>query len=250
MLRAGGIIGLILAGTSVAAAELGIVEFGTRSWSTMFAELARAIDLGGFIALIILVITIGLTIDALYHVRIAKLIPDDLLATVQEEMANGEYEKALEVCLKSDSLAAHVFAAALAKTDFSFERMEEAMRGEAEILGLIWRQWVGQFKLLAFLGVASGVIGALLNILRLVSDLPGRPNLGLAFASSFEMRSLLYCIFGSLLIGVLSATISLLAHHFCRSKLERILLEVKRLGEELLDPFRPLPMDFDDDSQE
>lgn len=244
-----GIVLLIAAGSAFSA-DFAFAEMNSGSWSVMLSEFARSIDTTCFISLVILVVTAGLAVDALLHIRVAKLIPDDILGMVQEEMANGEYEKARDVCSKSDSLAGQVFAAALSKTDYSFERMEGAMKAEAQILGLIWRQWIGQFKLLALLGIAAGVIGALLNAMRLVADLPGRPNLALAFASSFEMRSLLYCIFGALLIGAVTAIVAMAVHYFCRSKLERILLEADRLGEELLDPFRPLPAGMGEETED
>ncbi len=238
---------ILFAAPLAAAADFGMIDVASRGWTPFFSEFLRSIDATCFVCLIILVITIGLGVDAFYLIRISRLIPDYLLGAVQEEMANGEYEKALEISAKSDCLAGHIFSAALSKTDHSFERMEEAMHGEADILSLIWRQWVGQFKLLALLGFAAGILGALINILRLIAELQGRPNLGLAFSSSYEMRALLYSIFGALFFGFLSATLALIIHRTCLAKLERILLEGRRLGEELLDPFRPLPQVLEDD---
>ncbi len=236
-----GIIALLV-GPAAQAGEFGIINLTSRGWTAVFSELLRSVDIGTFVVLVIFVVTIGLAIDAFYHIRFAKMLPEELLAAVQDEMANGEYERALEACLKSDSVAGNIFAAALSKTDHSFERMEDAMHGETEIMGLIWRQWVAQFKLLALISAMGGILAALVNLIRLVADIPGRPNLGLVFASSFEMRAYLYCIFGSLFLGALSATFALVIHFFCRSRLERIILEANRLGEELLDPFRPLPL--------
>lgn len=243
-------IAVAIAASSAFSADFAAADMGSGTWSVMLSEFVRSIDVTCFISLIILVVAIGLAVDALLHIRVGRFIPDDILGVVQEEMANGEYEKALDACVKSDSLAGQVFAAALSKTDYSFERMEGAMKVETQILGLIWRQWVGQFRLLAFLGIAAGMIGALLNVMRLIADLPGRTNPALIFASSFEMRSLLYSIFGVLLIGALTAVVSMLMHHFCRARLERILLEADRLGEELLDPFRPLPAGMDGEAEE
>lgn len=247
MYKVTGAVLAVLAASTAAAADFGTMDFASRGWSPFIAEFLRSLDISCFICLIAIVIVAGLGIDAFYLIRFGRLIPENLLSSVQEEMANGEYEKALDVSLKSDCLAGQIFASALSKTDHSFERMEGAMRCEVEILSLVWRQWVSQFKLLALIGLSVGVLGALVSALRLVAELPGRPNIGLAFASSFEMRSLLYCSLGSLFFGLLAAALAVVLYLICSAKLERIIIEATRLGEELLDPFRPLPQMYDDE---
>ncbi len=212
-------------------------------WGTFFSEWFRSLDAVGFAMLILLVVLAGMCLDLMNHLRIDRMVPESLLAEVQDGMANGEYEKALEACEKSDCLIGEIFSAVLMKTDYSFQRMEEAMKSEARIQGLVWRQWVGQFRTAGVGGILAGLMGAALDGMRLVAELDGRPNIGLAFASSFEMRALGYNILTALFLGVLIAAASLLAHRYCAGKLEKILLEAERLGEELLDPFRPLPQE-------
>ncbi|MDR1613208.1 MAG: hypothetical protein LBT97_10580 [Planctomycetota bacterium] len=223
----------------VRAAELS--DYAHQGWDAFFPELLRSLDVAGFLLLTLLAVAVGMAIDVFCSVRVSRMIPERLLLGVQEQMASGEYEKALEICRENDCLAGRIFAAALEKADHSFERMQGAMRAEADVLGLVWRQLVGQFRLTALGGTLFGLLGAFANLLRLVSHLQGRPNLGMALAASFEMRSLLYGVFGSLFLGVFIAGASRFAYHVAKAKLERILLECDRLGEEILDPFRPLP---------
>lgn len=234
---------LALAAAAVfAAEEYAATDFTPAGWGAFLSEVFRSVDLIGFILITLLIVLLGMCVDLFNHLRLSKLIPEGLLSDVQEEMGNGEYEKAMELCDKSNSLIGQVFAAALSKTDYSFERMEESMRGEAAIQGLVWRQWVGQFRMMAVVGFLLGVVGALIESMRFVFDMVGRPNVGLALASSFEVRGMVYSIFLSLLLGTVMAMVALAAATVVSSKLEKILLEVERLGEELLDPFRPLPM--------
>lgn len=229
--------GAVLAGEVFDAGDIAPV-----GWRGFIGELLRSIDVVGFVMIVFFIILIGMCIDLFGHLRVGKLIPESLLSDVQEEMANGEYEKALEISQKSDSLTGEVFAAALGKTDFSFERMSEAMRAEARIQGLAWREWVAQFRTIAVIAVLLGAAGALIETMRFVADMAGRPNLELALASSYELRSLFYGGLFSLFVGVTMAIIALAVATYASSKLEKILLESERLGEELLDPFRPLPI--------
>lgn len=240
-----------LAATVAAAATLaaraadsqyGGVDFTPYGWSVLFGEFFRSLDVVAFVLATLVIVLVGMGVDLFSHLRLGRLIPEGLLAEVQEEMANGEYEKALELSEKSDSLIGQIFAAALSKTDYSYDRMESALRGEADIQALVWRQWVGQFKILAVAGPLAGLVGALVNTMRLVSDLTGRPDFGLALASSFEMRALLYNICTSLILGLGMSIIALVVYGLASSKLEKVLVEARRLGEELLDPFRPLPV--------
>ncbi|MDR3212087.1 MAG: hypothetical protein LBU79_09255 [Planctomycetota bacterium] len=220
----------------------------TIGWGAILVEFLRSIDTVCFVGLVIFVMLVGLAVDVFYHIRISRLIPDEVLTGVQEEMINGEYEKALETCQKSDSLVAQVFATALAKTDYSFERMETAFREEAAVVGLIWRQWVDQFRLFAWVGGLVGLAGALLDSISLLANTAGRANASFVSVSSFEIRATIYCILGSLVIGVANMILALVVHHFAQASLTRILVEVDRLGGELLDPFRPIPETTEENS--
>lgn len=229
-------------GAAAAAESYGATDFTPDGWGTFLGEGFRSVDVIGFALLVFLLVQIGMCVDLFAQLRVGKLIPEGLLGDVQEEMGNGEYEKALELCEKSDSLVGQIFAAALTKTDYSFDRMEEAMRGEAKIQGLVWRQWAKQFRAAAIGGFLLGLIGAIIQCMRFVSDMTGRPNITLALASSFEVRALAYNIFIALALGCIMALLSLCAYTVATTKLEKLLLEAERLGEELLDPFRPLPL--------
>lgn len=240
------VVCLLAAGMAGAGDEYAATDFTPSGWGPFITEIFRSLDVISFALLTMLVVLIGMFLDLLNHIRIGKLIPENLLGDVQEEMVNGEYEKALELSVKSDSLIGQVFAAALSKTDYSFERMEDAMRGEVQIQGLVWRQWVGQFRTTAVIGFLLGCAGALINAMRFVADLAGRPNIGLAIASSFELRAIVYNVLLALLFGCIMSVIALIAGAFCSSKLEKIFVEAERLGEELLDPFRPLPANMEE----
>ncbi len=233
---------VLLGGMALAAEEYTVTDFAPGGWGTLFTEVFRSVDFIGLALVTLFVILLGMCIDMFNHLRIGKLIPESLLADVQEDMANGEYEKCLEVCEKSSSLIGQIFSAALAKSDYSFDRMEEALRGEVKIQGLVWRQWVGQFRIIAIAGFLLGFIGALIEGMRFISDMVGRPNVALALASSFEARQMAYSILFSLAMGALMALTALVAYTIASAKLEKILLEAERLGGELLDPFRPLPI--------
>lgn len=241
---AASILFLFLFGGFAAAGEAAAAvaaEFAPVRWGAFLGEAARSIDAVGFALVVVLIVLVAMAIDLFLHLRIAKLIPENLLNDVQAEMENGEYEKALEACRKSDSVASSIFASALSKTDYSFDRMEDSMRGEAAIQGHIWRQWVGQFRTTAFAGLLLGAGGFLVEAMRFVADLSGRPDVGLALASAAETRALAYCGLFSLFVGVVMALLSLAVHTVASARLEKALLEAERLGEELLDPFRPLP---------
>lgn len=231
----------VLSGGAALAAEEPAAEFAPAGWGDFLAEAARSVDAVGFALLVVLIVLVAMCADFFFHIRVGRLIPESLMNDVQEEMANGEYEKALDICRKSESLMSHVFASALEKTDYSFDRMADAMRAEVAIQGLVLRQWAGQFRITAFAGLLLGFGGFLVEAMRFVADLAGRPDIGLALASSPGTRALAYCGLFCLFVGVLMAVVSLAAHMLAAGKLEKALLEAERLGEELLDPFRPLP---------
>lgn len=240
-----GISAFALAALSGAAAagEEADAAVSPSAWGPFFGELLRSVDVVGFVLLVLLVVLLGMTVDMFLHLRIGRMIPEGLLSDVQAEMTGGEYEKALELSEKSDSLIGQVFAAALSKMDYSFQRMEDALRGEIEIQALVLRQWAAQFRLAARAGMLLGAAGAALETMRLIFDLSRRPWPGLevALAAAFETRALAYAALFAFFMGTVMALLSLAASLVASARLEKILLEAERLGEELLDPFRPLP---------
>ncbi len=172
------------------------------AWGLFLAEVFRSIDTVGFVLIVLFIVLLGMVIDMFLHLRVGRMLPETLLADVQEEMTNGEYEKAFELSDKSPSLIGQVFAAILAKTDYSFDRMEEAMRSEVRIQGLVLRQWVAQFRMTAVLGILLGVAGAIVEAMRLVFDLARRPDA--ADVWTFETRALAYaavCIAASFVLS-------------------------------------------------
>lgn len=225
-----------------AAESYDAVPLSSGNWGVFLREVFRSVDSVGFALLVLLLVLLAMCLDLFNQLRVGKLIPENLLGDVQEEMSNGEYEKAMELCGKSDSLVGQVFAAALSKTDYSFDRMEEAMRGEVKIQGLVWRQWAGQFRSCAAGGFLIGLIASTIQAMRFIADMTGRPNMALALASSFEVRALAYNILIAFGLGCVMSLSALFAYSLAKAKIEKLLLEVERLGEELLDPFRPLPL--------
>ena len=212
-----------------------------RSWMPFLAELVRSLDVFGFVLLALLIVVVGMAIDAFYHLRIQRLIPEQLLQEIQREIGEGEYERALEVCARYDCMASQVFAAGLAKIDHSFERMHSAMTGEAEMLAMIWRQWIGQFRTMAIMAPLLAGIGVAVDLLWIVMDLPSRGNILQAASLSSEMRGTINSLLMAVVLGMATTIVARLAHGICRNRLDRVVLECVRIGEEVLDPFRPLP---------
>jgi hypothetical protein len=232
---------LAFAGAASGGEEQHAAAIPVSGWGAFFSEVFHSVDVVGFVLATLFVVLLGMAIDMFGRIRVSKMIPDALLADVQAEMTNGEYEKALEISEKSDCLIGQVFVSALSKTDYSFERMADAMRVEVRIQGLVARQWVAQFRVTAVAGILLGAAGAAFEAMRFVFGLSGHPNPGLSLSSSFETRALAYAFLFSLLMGAVMALVSLIVSTVASSRLEKILLEAERLGEELLDPFRPLP---------
>jgi hypothetical protein len=215
------------------------VPFG--GWSAFFSEWLASLDGLCLILLAVIAAFACLAADLLRSLRLSRLIPEALLEKVQDEMANGEYEKALGICSGSDSLIGQVFAAPLAKTDYPFARMEQAMRNELRLQQTVWRQWIGRLELAPPAGIFLGLMGMAVELMRFISELAGRPDLTLSLTYFPEMRAPLHNALTLLFLGLFLALASRTAAALCRARLDGIVLEAERLGEELLDSFRPIP---------
>jgi biopolymer transport protein ExbB len=212
-----------------------------RNWFLLSFEWAHSFGILGIVMAIILALAVAMSFDLLFTLRLTRLVPDSLLSEIQDVMANGEYEQALSICEKSGTLIGQVFAAPLSKTDYPFQRMKEAMLAELRVQGLIWRQWIGHLEIGAPLGILLGLAMAAIEALRFVSELAGRPNPMLAITTAPELRLPIQSGLIVLLFGLSVSIISRIVSGICIARLDYALVEAERVGEELLDSFRPLP---------
>lgn len=195
-------------------------------------DVFHSLDVWSLILLLLVVGIAALFVDMLLQFRMARLMPADLLESVRKEMNQGGYENAAELCSKSPAMLGQVFAAALNKTDYTFDRMEDAMRAELKLQTAAWRQRFRMFLCAAIAGPLLSVLFALTHALPIVSQ-----------GAAAGLRTALYSIYLCLALGVLSALLAVCAWFCGTARLDTIMHESERLGQELLDPFRPLPDD-------
>ncbi len=123
----------------------------------------------GFMSLIIICLIIGLAlaIERIISLSFAKTNYKKLLKKVEDALAEGGAEKAIEVCNNSKSPVATIFATALADADKGIEFVERAVvnQGGIEESGLSsGLSWISLFIAIApslgFLGTVIGMIQA------------------------------------------------------------------------------------------
>ncbi|MDR2392304.1 MAG: hypothetical protein LBE84_11585 [Planctomycetota bacterium] len=212
-----------------------------RNWFLLLFDWSHSFGIFSIVMAVVLALAIAISFDLLFTLRLTKLVPDSLLSEIQDVMAAGEYEQALSICEKSETLIGQVFAAPLSKTDYPFQRMKEAMLAELRVQCLIWRQWIGYIEMGVPLGIFLGLAMALIEALRFVSELAERPNPILAIATTPELRLSIQSGLIALLLGLSVSIISRIVSGICAARLDYALVEAERVGEELLDSFRPLP---------
>ena len=131
---------------------------------------AKFIDGGvGFMASVLLCLILGLAvaIERIIYLSLSTTNTSKLIANVEEALANGGVEAALEVCRNTRGPVASIFYQGLSRMDQGLEAVEKSVISYGGVqaaqleTGLTWLSlFIAMSPNLGFLGTVIGMIGA------------------------------------------------------------------------------------------
>jgi biopolymer transport protein ExbB len=188
----------------------------------------------GLIQILLSVVGLALTLEDFVSIRREKMIPPHLLGELESLFDEEEYEEAMDVCDREDSVLSRVVGAALAKVGGGYARMREAAEGVGDEETLVLVQKISYISLLAsvepmlgLLGTVQGMIQAFdkIAILKTAvspSDLAGSISLALVTTA----------------IGLTVAIPLTAVYMFLRNRVMKLTQEANAITVELLERFR------------
>jgi len=221
------------------------LSFAGEAWAQDVAETATAaprtawdsIKDGGWTeAVIILLSVVGLAlmIEHAVSIRREKLIPPYILSELESLFDEEEYEEAMDVCDREDSMLCRIVGAGLAKIGGGYGRMREAIEdvGEEEKTTLF--QKISYLSLIASIAPMLGLLGTVIGMIESfnqIAALKGAANPS-DLASGISKALITTCT------GLIVAIPVLSAYMFFRNKVMKLSLEASAISGELLDRFR------------
>ena len=171
-------------------------------------------------------------VDCFITVRTKRIMPQELIDSVNEAMAEGDVLKALECCENEPGALANVLTAGFSHVEEGFEVIQEAVATAADLeteklmQKLTWLSVCGNVApMLGLMGTVQGMIGAFAVLGT------GAPDVGVL---AMEISQALYTTFVGLLIAVPCVAL----YYVFRNAATRIVLRMEAMTMELIKDLR------------
>jgi len=191
---------------------------------------------GGFIGFIIIacsIIAVALGIEFYMANTREKLIPDDLLADVENALDNQQYEEAVAMVENNDNMLARILYAGLSKMGQGVERMETAMAEEADAQATILYQKLGWINTIAGVAPMLGLYGTVQGMIKCFQQIALSNN-----PTAQDLASGIFVALVTTFQGLTVAIPCLLIFTFFRGRMVKLMNAMSLVMGEILDRFR------------
>jgi biopolymer transport protein ExbB len=192
---------------------------------------------GGFIGGILIlmsVVAMGMSIERFIGLKRDNVVPPDVLAQLEQLFDEEEYEEAMTVCEATPCFLTNVIAAGLPKIGTTYDNIQGAMQEVGDFETTKLQQSISYINfivnvspLLGLFGTVMGMIGAF-NVIATSPVAPKPADL----AGGIQQALVTTCM------GLGVAIPFSLVYFYLRNKVQRIILEVNAIAEELMERFK------------
>ncbi|MAE06104.1 MAG: biopolymer transporter ExbB [Nitrospinae bacterium] len=175
------------------------------------------------------VITVAVVIERLISLRREKILPNELVSTLENHLIRADFEESTRLCERFEVPFARVVRAGLSRRHLGIGEMERAMVGTGQHEATVLSRNLRTLGVVANLAPMLGLFGTVVGMIRAFAVISqfgtGNPSL----VAEGISEALLTTAAG-LLVGIPS----LAAYHFFRSRGDRFLFEIETIAFELL----------------
>ncbi len=200
--------------------------------------IGKVIAWGGIVGGVIILMSIAmvaLVIEHFVSIKRDKIVPPEVVDELETLFEEEEYQEALELCENEPNYLTNMLSAALPKLNAGFDVMEEQLSEAAALEAVKLHTKISYLSLIANLapmmglfGTVLGMVGAFNSIVRL------GPAVTPKDLASGVQQALITTLFG-LVVGIPAIAF----FFFFRNKVIRITTEIKAIGEDMIERFRP-----------
>jgi biopolymer transport protein ExbB len=176
-------------------------------------------------------VTVVFVLERLISLRRGRVIPRPFVKRFLHQVGEGKLDRdgALELCHQNGSTVAEVFAATVRKWGRPGVELEQTVidAGDRAAAGL--RRHIRLFNAVATISPLMGLLGTVLGMIRLFSAIAKADAMGRTELLAAGISEALF----STAAGLLIAIPALCFYLWFTSRVERLLIEIDRLGQEL-----------------
>ncbi|RMG19019.1 MAG: MotA/TolQ/ExbB proton channel family protein [Planctomycetota bacterium] len=195
------------------------------------------IKYGGAIGGLIIVASIigmGMSIERAINLKRDNIVPPDVLGQLEQLFDEEDFEEAMTVCEMHPCFLTNVVAAGLPKIGTSYEYISDAMQEVGDFEATKLQQSISYINfivnvspMLGLLGTVWGMIGAFNTIA--TSKTPPTPA---ELAGGIQQALVTTCM--GIFVSIMFAPV----YFYYRNKVQRMILEVSAIAEELMERFK------------
>jgi biopolymer transport protein ExbB len=180
------------------------------------------------------VVAMGMSIERAIGLRRDNIVPPDVLGQLEQLFDEEEYEEAMTVCESQPCFLTNVVAAGLPKIGTSYEYISDAMAEVGDFEATKIQQSISYINfivtlspMIGLLGTVWGMIGAFNTIATAAT--PPTPG---ELAGGIQAALVTTCM------GMFVAIMFSPVYFYYRNKVQRMILEVGAISEELMERFK------------
>lgn len=215
---------------------LALAQDGGGSASKERSALSIVTDAGVIGYLLVLVFFAGLVLlfyALFYHSR-DKLIPEGLVAQLDQLLEEGEYEDALQLCSVDESLLSKIMAPAIRDVELGYSSMYTSMQSSLDEQATLEHQLIGWMNTIAAIAPMMGLFGTVSGMIDTFASIVsagGSP-------SPADLAGGIMTALGTTFLGLMVAIPFLIIYSAFRDRTDRLLMEANVKAEELLLRFK------------
>lgn len=189
----------------------------------------------GGVVILMSIAMVALTIEHFVSIKRDKIVPPECIDEIEALFEEEEYQEALEYCESEPNYLTNMLAAALPKLNAGFDVMEEAMVDAAGMEAVRLHTKISYLSLIANLAPLCGLFGTVLGMVGAFNEIV---RLGPAVTPK-DLAGGVQSALITTLFGLVVAIPAIASYFFFRNRVVKITFELKAIGEDLLERFRP-----------
>lgn len=192
---------------------------------------------GGLIGAIILlgsVAALGISIERAIGLKRDNIVPPDILAQLEQLFDDEEYEEAMTICESQPNFLCNVIAAGLPKIGTGWENISGAMGEVGDFEATKLQQSISYINLIVNVSPMMGLFGTVMGMIGAFNTIATSPTppTPAQLAGGIQQALVTTCL------GLAVAIPFSFVYFYFRNKVQRMILEVAAIAEELMDRFR------------
>ena len=187
----------------------------------------------GWIICLLSVVVVALIIEAFMSITREKLLPEEVLADIEANLDEGNYDGAIEICQSEDCMMTKIIGAGLNKMNMGVERMADAIAEEADGQATILNQKISYINLIAGVAPSMGLLGTVQGMIGAFGAIASNPS-----ANASDLAAHIYVALMTTLEGLIVSIPAAVMFNVLRGKVVKILMTQSIINGEILDRFR------------